>query len=153
MFEKKAFLFLTLFLLLFYNFSYGEELIAKEAVDYYNQGVKAQNGGDLSEADTFYQKTLIVDPNNLDWQKLILNNRGIMYAERGDLKNAEIAFNEALKIDPNFSTAMLNLGLVYEMRRTRLESLEYWAQVFRLDEKKPKNFIIAVQEPAAKKKK
>ncbi len=152
MVKKKVLLFFITFLFLSYNSACAGELVAKEAVTYYNEGVKAQKGGNFSVADTYYQKTLILDPNNPNWQKFILNNRGIMYANHGDLKNAEIAFNQALKIDPNFATATLNLGLVYEMRRTRLESLEYWAKVFKLDELKPKDFIIAVQETTERKR-
>jgi tetratricopeptide (TPR) repeat protein len=87
---------------------------------------------------------LLVDPYNPDWKKFILNNQGIMYAQQGDLEKAEAAFNEALKIDPEYETAKLNLGFIYEQRRSRLESIEYWLKVLNidLDKVKPKGFVV-----------
>lgn len=134
-----------LIILFFFNFSYAGELVSQEAVNYYNEGVKAQKADNFSAADIAYQKALLLDPYNPKWNKFIINNRGIMYAQSGDLEKAEASFNEVLKIDPNYQPAQFNLGLIYEKRRSRLESLEYWAKVFELDKLKPQDFIIEEQ--------
>jgi len=141
-FIKRLFLFFALFLC--YGLCQAGELISKEAASYYNEGVKAQKASNFGEAEINYQKTLLLDPYNTDWEKFIINNRGIMYAQDGDLKKAEAAFNRALKIDPDYTVPKLNLGFIYEKRRSKLESIEYWLKVLNinLEEVKPKGFII-----------
>jgi len=130
------------FVIICFNLSFAEGLMAAQAKEYYQDGVKAQKGGNFETADTFYQKALIVDPNNPEWQKAVLNNRGIMSAMAGDTEAAEQLFSRALKIDSNYKVAQFNLGLIYEKRRTRLESLEYWVKIFELDKMIPKNYIV-----------
>lgn len=127
-----------------FSLSYAGELVAKEAVNYYNEAVKAQKAANFAVADINYQKTLLLDPNNSKWKKFITNNYGVMYAQQGNLEKAEASFNEVLKIDPNYQPAKLNLGYIYEKRRSRLESLEYWLKVLNidLDQLKPKDFIL-----------
>jgi len=136
-----------------FSFSYAEELLHEQAINYYNEGVKAQKAHNFLEADTAYQKVLLVDHYNPTWQKYILNNRGIILAKTGDLDRAEEAFNGALKLDENYMPAKINLGMIYEARRTRLESLEYWAKVFELDKLKPKDFVMEEGELKEKIKK
>src|SRR3989338_4589999 len=117
----------VLFILLFYcNASYSEDMMSEEAVNYYNEGVNAQKAGKFQAADVAYQKTLLIYPYNPAWQKFILNSRGVMYAREGDLKEEEGAFKAALQIDANYKSAQLNLGIIYDKYRSRLEALEYW---------------------------
>ena len=133
----------VLFILLFYyNASYSEDLVSREAINYYNEGVNAQKAGKFQAADVAYQKTLLIDPYNYAWKKFILNNRGVMYAREGDLEEAERAFKAALKIDANYKSAQLNLGIIYDKYRSRLEALEYWTKLFALERLKPKRLII-----------
>jgi len=144
---KKHF-FLVIMLLAFYNLASAGELISKEAVNHYNEGVNAQKASNFDMAEIAYQKTLLLDPYNTNWQKFIINNRGVIYAQLGDLEKAEAAFNEALKIDPNYEPAKLNLGFIYEKRRSKLESIEYWLKILNinLEEAKPKGFVIEEQQ-------
>lgn len=145
-------IFLALFLFSVYNISCAGDLASKEAENYYKEGVKLQQRGDFREAEINYQKVLIVDPFNSTWQKYIINNRGVMYGQMGDLRMAEQLFNEALAIDPGYETAKLNLGFIYEGRRSELESLKYWIGVLKidLDSIKPKGFVV--EEPKEPKK-
>ena len=107
--------FLLLMAVLFYfSLSYAGELVSKEAVNYYNEGVKAQKAANFAAAEISYQKTLLIDPNNTKWQKFILNNWAVMYAQQGDLEKAEAAFNEVLEMDPNYEPAKLILGFIYK---------------------------------------
>lgn len=145
---KRSSFWVLLLIFLFCNLSYAAELVSKEAVNYYNEGVKAQKAGNFAMAEINYQKTLLLDPYNTSWQKFIINNRGVMYARQGDLEKSEAAFDEALRIDPNYKPAQLNLGFIYETRRTKLESLEYWLKVLNINltEVKPKGFVIEEQQ-------
>ncbi|MFA5411297.1 MAG: tetratricopeptide repeat protein [Candidatus Omnitrophota bacterium] len=140
---RRSFL-LVIFLLLFFNLAYAGELTAQEAVNYYNEGVKAQRAGNFTMAESSYQKALFVDPYNRNWQKLILNNRAVIYAQQGDLEKAEAALYEVLEMDPDYRPAQLNLGFIYEQGRSELESIKYWLGVLNinLDEVKPKDFVI-----------
>ena len=142
----KRILLLPVFLLMCGKISFAGDLIAKEAGTYYNEGVKAQKAGNFDAAETAYQKTLILAPNDLDWIKFITNNRGVILAKGGDLPRAEMAFKAALEIDPNYKSACMNLGLVYEKLKNRLESLEYWAKAFEFEKLKPKDFVLQEDE-------
>lgn len=140
------------FVLLFSGNAFAGELISKEAVNYYNEGVKLQKASNFAMADSLYQKTLLVDPYNSKWQKFILNNRGAMKAQQGSMDEAEILFNKSLEIDKDYLPAKLNLGFIYEQRRSELESIKYWLSVLNinLDDIKPKGFVLGeVQVPEA----
>jgi len=140
---RRGFFFLIV-LLFYFSLAYAGELASQEAVNYYNEGVKAQKAANFAAADSAYQRVLLLDPYNPKWQKFILNNRAVIYAQQGDLEKAEAAFNDVLVMDPNYQPAKLNLGFIYEQRRSELESIKYWLGVLKinLDEVKPKGFVI-----------
>jgi tetratricopeptide (TPR) repeat protein len=150
---RKALL-LVVMLFVVCSFCYAGELVSSEAGKYFNAGVKAQKGGNLVEAEINYQKTVLLDPNNLDWQKHILNNRGIMFMQMGDVEKAEAAFRAAMQIDPGYKPAKLNLGLLIDKQRSRCESLEYWFKVFKMEKMIPKKFVMSDEqaEPEAEAK-
>ena len=138
--KKAVFIFAILFL--FCNYAEAGELAAKEGVNYYNQGVQAQKSDNFTGAELSYKKVLLLDPGDPTLRKYMVNNMGVMYFKQGDLDSAERAFNMALEIDPDYKPAKLNLGLVYEKRRTRCESLEYWAKMFDFEKLKPTELIM-----------
>jgi len=144
MVKKRAVILLSLFIFIFVGEAFSGELISKEAKGYYEEAVKAQKAGNFALAETNYTKTLLVDPYNTDWQKFILNNRGVMFAQAGDLDESEKLFKQALKIDPHYRTPQLNLGFIFEKRRTELESIKYWLKVLNIDieKAKPKGLVI-----------
>ena len=137
-------IFSLFFILLFAGNVFAGELISKEAINYYDEGVKLQKASNFAMADSLYQKTLLVDPYNAKWQKFILNNRGVMKAQQGSIEEAEILFNRSLQLDQNYLPARLNLGFIYEQRRSELESIKYWLKVLNinLDDVKPKGFVL-----------
>ncbi|MDD5432033.1 MAG: tetratricopeptide repeat protein [Candidatus Omnitrophica bacterium] len=143
--------FLVSLLVLCSKFCFAQELIPKEAADYYVKGVQEQKAGNFDAANMNYQKTLLMDPNNTKWNKFILNNRGVMFAQSGDLETAEKAFKEVLRMDPDYTPAKLNLGLIIDKRRSKCESLEYWAKVFNLEKRKPRELFVDEGLPKAKK--
>lgn len=130
--------------LLLASAAYAGELVAREAITYYKEGVKSQKGQNFEAADMAYKKCLLVDPYDQNWKKYIFNNYGIMYAKQGDMESAEKAFTEALKIDPNYLPAKLNLGFIYDKRRTELEAIKYWLKALNIDlnQIRPKDFVI-----------
>jgi len=124
--------------------AFAGEIISKEASEYYNEAVKLQKASNFEAADVLYAKILILDPYNSKWQKFILNNRGMMLASNGSIDEAEVLFNKALQIDNNYLPARLNLGFIYEQRRSELESIKYWLKVLNidLDSVKPKGYVL-----------
>ena len=84
--------------------------MSEEAINYYNEGVRAQKKGDLYNAEINYQKSILLD---VDCKKFVFNNFGVMHADKGKMHEAEIAFKEALKIDSGYNAAVSNLSLLY----------------------------------------
>jgi tetratricopeptide (TPR) repeat protein len=91
------------------------------------------------------------DPKDPNYQKFVLNNMGIVNATRADMAAAEASFKEALKIDPKYVPALLNLGLIYEMKKDRSGALEYWLKAFNFEQLKPKAFVIDCRRPSDEK--
>jgi tetratricopeptide (TPR) repeat protein len=141
MLAKRGFCFF--FMLLFiYGLSYAGELASKEAINYFNEGVRAQEKGNFNAAKFAYQKTMLVSPGNSEFQKYIMNNVGIMFFRQGEYVEAAEAFRAALNIDPDYHAAKMNLGLAYDRLGYRLRALEYWVKVFEVEKMKPKSCIL-----------
>ena len=120
----------------------------KEAINYYNDGVKAQKDNKELQMKDFYTKTLYMDPNNEEFKKWILHNYGVLYAKQGDLARAEETFLQVLQMDPNYMPARKDLGLVYDKTHSRLEAIEYWLKILEidLDKLKPQDYILAEEQ-------
>lgn len=142
--QKKYFLAVEVLLLVFLLTSSASagKLMSEEAVNYYNEGVTAQKAKNFMAAEIAFQKAALLDSTDVRVQKALLNNRAITYIREGDLQSAESIFNEILRMDPGDMKAKMNLGLLYEQTRGRLECLEYWAKVFNWEEAKPKDFLL-----------
>jgi len=115
------------------------ELTTPDAVRYFNEGVNAQKGGNLGVALSSYGKASLLSPM---FDKYILHNKGVMYARQGDLQTAEKVFLEILRIDPEYMPAKVNLGLIYDRQNDKLKALQYWANLYRLEDMKPKEFVL-----------
>ncbi|MEI8348852.1 MAG: tetratricopeptide repeat protein [Candidatus Omnitrophota bacterium] len=118
---------------------FAEGLASKEAINYYNEGVKAQQNGDFDAAVKGYQMAALLSAR---YHKFIINNKGAMYAQMGDIQKAEAAFREALTLDPDYQPAKMNLGLIYDAKGDRLKALEWWYEAFEVEKRKPKTFLI-----------
>lgn len=119
------------------------EQASKEAVYYYNEGVDRQQKGDYSEAMSFYNKTMLLNPD-FEYLRYIQNNVGVIYARIKDAETAEKFFNEAIATDKNYRAPGLNLGLVYDMQDDKLKATEYWMRLFDIDidQRKPKDLVM-----------
>jgi len=133
---------------MFYTATFAGELVLSQAVNYFNEGVANQKANKFRDAEVAYTKTILVDPYNLKWKVLVTNNRGIMDVMSGDLDSAEMKFNQVLKYDPEYMPAKVNLGLIYDKRRSKLESLEYWLKILGIDieKAKPQGYVISVED-------
>ncbi len=125
-----------------YSLASASELVMREAVNYYNEGVAAQMIRHFPEAYTAYEKALLIGPYGGFLKKYLHNNLGGIFYEIGDMEKAEYNFVEALKVDPKYEHARLNLGLVFDKTKDRVSSLEFWTDVFSLETLKPKDFVV-----------
>ncbi|MCF7887206.1 MAG: tetratricopeptide repeat protein [Candidatus Omnitrophica bacterium] len=139
---KKFFIVSAIFL---FTFScYAGELMYPEAYSRYNEGVAAQQKGRFAEAITYYNTALLYAPANQQLQKFVANNIGAGYCDQGRLNQAERYLRKALRIDPKYKNALMNLGILYDMKGKHSIALEYWLKAFtpNLDELKAKMPVI-----------
>ncbi|MFY9402293.1 MAG: tetratricopeptide repeat protein [Candidatus Omnitrophota bacterium] len=92
-----------------------KELTALEAQarEYRQEGLKAQDAGDLDVAMKIYQKAIEVDP----FYAVAYNDLGVVYEAKGMIDRAEESYLKALKLDPYYLSSYTNLALLYEERR------------------------------------
>ncbi|MDD5069952.1 MAG: hypothetical protein PHV17_04420 [Candidatus Omnitrophica bacterium] len=135
-------LMLFLILMTFSSVTYPAGVASEHAIVYYNEGVKAQQHGNIEEAMVSYKKAILVAPDDKDLYKAVVNNSGVIYLRQGEADAAEQSFIQALQIDPHYQPALWNLGLLYDAKGDRLKSLEYWASALGLESMKPKTFVI-----------
>jgi len=123
---------------------YSDELSSGMVADYFAEGLKAQKQGNYFAALTAYKKAMLVEPENEEYAKYILNNIGLLLMYQGDIQGAGYYFQEALRIDPAYRPAQLNLGLVLDRKGDKLIALQYWIDILELEieQMKPKAFIL-----------
>lgn len=95
--------------------------LREEAQVYREDGLGAQQHGDLSGAATFYQKAIQLDPGFA----IPYNDLGIVYERRGQLQMALKAYQQALAVDPNYLEASANLGSLYRRLGYATQALPY----------------------------
>ena len=71
--------------------------------------LKAQQDGQLAEAEAGYRKVLDADPRNVE----ILGNLGVVYARMGRYDDAIATYRRALDISALSAPIRMNLGLAY----------------------------------------
>ncbi len=101
-----------------------EELSTTQAMarDYRQQGLDAQNRGDLVTAMDFYSKAAQYDPG----YAVVFNDLGIVYEANNDVARAEQNYLQAIKIDPEFLSPYSNLAILYENQRNLAAAAQYW---------------------------
>ena len=92
------------------------------ARNYRQQGLDAQQRGDLDAAIDFYSKASQYDPS----YAVVFNDLGVIFEATGDMERAEQDYQQAVKIDPNFVSAYTNLALLYENKRDLVSASRYW---------------------------
>ena len=117
------------------------ELAFQEAAGYYNEGVIAQKGGYFDDADTAYNKALMLD-QDLEYYKFIMNNIGVIQIEQEDFEAAEICFRKALEEDPDYKVARFNLGLLFYMKKDYPKALKQILKVLEINSVSLDSFTI-----------
>jgi tetratricopeptide (TPR) repeat protein len=113
------------------SIAYAGELLFPEALEHYNEAVKAQKAGNTDQAVAAYKMAaLVVGADAFEFKKLIANNMGVIYAQRGEYEKAESSFTEALGIDPEYKKAGYNLGLLYFRQSDYVKALKIWSKMF-----------------------
>jgi len=124
---------IALFLLLFCSaaFAQGSDEFAKQeeadaikeqARTYREEGVRAQDIGDLDAAMKLYQKAVELDPG----YSVAYNDLGVIYESKGMDERALESYLKALKIDPYYLSAYTNLALYYEGKRQFNKAAYCW---------------------------
>ena len=67
----------------------------------------------LDEAIEEYTKLLDFDPNNKNFNSIILGNRALCYKKQNKLMEALKDSNESLKLNPNYVTGYIRRGRIY----------------------------------------
>lgn len=76
----------------------------------YNVGLVHLNRGNVDEAITCLNRSLVLDPD----YHLALNALGLAYFMKGSLREATKHLQKSIAIHPTFSEARNNLGMVYQ---------------------------------------
>lgn len=92
-----------------------EELTAlqQQAREYRDEGIKAQDMGDLDSAMKLYQKALEVDSA----YAVVYNDLGVIYEAKNMADRAEESYIKAIKIDPYYLSTYSNLASLYEGKK------------------------------------
>ena len=131
---------LLLVFVLSYGFSYAGELVAKEAANYFNDGVLAQKEGRYSDAEKNYQKTILMDPSNKEWLFLIASNyfNYAVFAQKGSrYSDAEKNYQKTILMDPSntrWPVLVANNRGVMSMEKGDLRQAEkYFLEALQID--------------------
>lgn len=93
----------------------------KIAAEYRDQGLKAQNSGDLDKALVYYQKAMEMDPG----LAVAYNDAGVIYEAKGWYDRAKQAYGKAIELEPTLGSPYYNLGSIYE-KEGDLEKASYY---------------------------
>lgn len=115
-------------ILLNYNIAGCGELLKDQAQKYRNEGLSAQQKGDLSKAIEYYQKAINLDPTAAS----IYNDLGVAYEIQAKFSEAEDMYLRSISIDPNFLAPYFNLGILYEKRQDLSKAAYYFKKRYEL---------------------
>lgn len=106
------------------NLDNQKELTAfqEQARKYRDEGLKAQDIGDLDTAMKLYQKAIEVDP----LYAVAYNDLGVIYEAKAMLDRAEESYLKAVRIDPYYLSTYTNLALFYEGKRELSKAAYCW---------------------------
>ena len=89
--------------------------------------------GKLDEAITEYTKLLEYDPENKNFQSIILTNRALCYRKQNKLMEALKDVDEALKLNPLYVTGYIRRGHVYKDLKMYDDAVHDFQKVKELD--------------------
>lgn len=101
-----------LILLSYVAISNASQLLKEDADKYRQQGLAAQDQGNLTKAIEYFQKSITLDSEN----PFVYNDLGVAYEAQGKMSEAEDMYLRSIALDPNFASPYFNLGLLYERK-------------------------------------
>lgn len=79
---------------------------------------------DLDQAETYYQRTLALSPDDAD----TYNSLGELYQQKNDAARAEPYFRKALALQPNHEMALINLGVLLRNQGHPMQAMEHYGK-------------------------
>jgi predicted TPR repeat methyltransferase len=104
-----------------------------ESERYFRKALSKQKGRDFAAAESFYKKTLRLNPMHLDANYLL----GTLYAELRQLDKALKFLHRAEAINPHSQMVKNNLGNVYLLARQYDQAIACYQQALSLDPNMP----------------
>jgi tetratricopeptide (TPR) repeat protein len=96
-----------------------------------NQGLVQHKKNKFTEARSYYESALIIQPKNIDALSLL----GAVFAQTNNVDLAIKVFKEILEIEPKNPQALYNLALMYQEKKKFIEALETYEIVEKIDPK------------------
>jgi len=100
---------------------------------FFNKGIKSLQAGILTEAISYFDKVLEIDPNHIG----SLSNKGATLAQLGYADEAISYFDKVLEIDPNHLPALYTKGNILFKLDQLNASLIYFDKVLEIDPNHP----------------
>jgi len=124
---------LGLYLISFLSFTQPktDDLLKKEARSYLKKAYEYQKEGDIDNAITHYQKSVLLNPSYVS----IYNELGILYEKKGMPIKAEEMYLKAIKEDPLYKSAHNNLAYLYESQGQVNKAVTHWKIRIKLSDK------------------
>ena len=94
-----------------------------------NLGAMYYLSGDLNSAETYYKKSLELNPT----EQMVHNNLGLIYAAWGQNDKAEAEYKAELFLYPNYDNANFNLGLLYYKEGRVAEAKVLWEKTLQIN--------------------
>ncbi|MBN1913652.1 MAG: tetratricopeptide repeat protein [Candidatus Omnitrophica bacterium] len=109
----------------FYIFPFcAQAQVNREAQDYRQQGLEAQEEGNIEEALACYQKAIIIDSNFPE----AYNDIGIILEAKGQLEQAKYMYLKAVEIAPDYPYSYTNLALLFEAQKDYVQAIPNWVK-------------------------
>jgi tetratricopeptide (TPR) repeat protein len=97
--------------------------------DLYEKARRFQRSGRLRDARSFYQKSLVLDPENVK----AVNNIGVTFLQERDFTEARKSLEEAVRLKPDYVDPYYNLACLYAIQGDTKRGLEYLRKAVSLD--------------------
>lgn len=100
-----------------------------DAAAFYQIGRTRQAQGHLAGAEAAYEKSLAIDPENVD----AMNALGALYAERGELDRAAALYKRVAELSPKRAYLYNNIGYALHLQGRQVEAMEALRQAVTID--------------------
>jgi len=100
-----------------------------DAKELYDRAREFQKNGRLREARRLYQRTLALDPQNVQ----AVNNIGVTYLQEKNFTEAQKNFEDAMRLQPDYVDPYYNLACLYAIQGDTRKGLDYLRRAVSLD--------------------